>query len=504
MGNSQLKTSEPEALNESFSQLVEQFLAERFSQENQLAEATLENLEQVFQEIDEQIEEGNPPRGFDSIRDSYEKSKEIYCLLLMELESLNWRNQPSETLSELRERENHTTFIQTEPPSSQDGSTPSFTEEEQNSMDLQAELEAIEQGTIQQRENQLNEEDFLLDDSSEPSSHLEEEQNSLPNDPFELGEAFSNNDSDDGFFDPSGSPSAVTLDEDTKEKTRPAAFKEAHIDSPESDLSLREPSDEDQITETFSTGFSYGEDELTNDSKETKEYGDENHHPTAQAEAGLSSHNPIALELFEIAKHFEIASEQKQLPLNEFHARRLQALCWCQGLELECQAKLTPLLKRFFKEKDAAIRTLLDTKSRQYALHPLLHKAVEELSTQHKSFLGETGYPIRSALNSMRFLLSVQPDHFRPTLQESSTLIFFFGQNLGLNGIQLENYLGLNGLTTEEITELSFRLSRTQKLKNQSMKIEAFSHSSELREDCSAIINLLSKIHSSISVDTEE
>src|SRR5690606_31161728 len=107
-------------------------LAEPFSQENQLAEATLENLEQVFQEIDEQIKEGNPPRGFDSIRNSYEKSKEIYCLLLMELESLNWRNQPGETLHELRERENHTTFIQTESPDSQKDLMPSLTDAESN------------------------------------------------------------------------------------------------------------------------------------------------------------------------------------------------------------------------------------------------------------------------------------------------------------------------------------------------------------------------------------
>ena len=53
------------------------------------------------------------------------------------------------------------------------------------------------------------------------------------------------------------------------------------------------------------------------------------------------------------------------------------------------------------------------------------------------------------------------------------TLVFFFGQNLSLQGSNLKNYLGLDGLQPAEVTELAFRVLRTQRFRNKIMTAKA-------------------------------
>ncbi len=89
--------------------LIDGLLAEPFAVSQKIEDASLESIQTSFEEIDEAYADGSPPPEVEEVKDSYERCKEAFCLILMELEAMGATGQ--ETLHDLRYRETGTQIL---------------------------------------------------------------------------------------------------------------------------------------------------------------------------------------------------------------------------------------------------------------------------------------------------------------------------------------------------------------------------------------------------------
>lgn len=186
-------------------------------------------------------------------------------------------------------------------------------------------------------------------------------------------------------------------------------------------------------------------------------------------------------------------------------ANRLYGLSLCFSIESECLEKIRPSFSDFWPRREDAIKALLLREPKKFELSPELRSEMEILISGHHEFLFEGKFPWAAVLNSLQYIAHTS-DHaaFMPTLTDMATLLLFLGQE---TGAQIRNALGLSGLAPSEMTELAFRLMRSQKIKvkllNSSVTIDA-SNLDRLQSDQERVFMLLRGLGNSVTDSGEE
>jgi hypothetical protein len=179
------------------------------------------------------------------------------------------------------------------------------------------------------------------------------------------------------------------------------------------------------------------------------------------------------------AEHFyRMACLAKKLdPAGKFNIpdefiNRLAAQNQCFVVESEIVYKMDPIIGPFWPHRKKLIRTLLDVKAKKFEFRAEIRKYLENIATRYRAWLPEEKFPFAGVLHGLRYWLAlVDSSTYRPSLLEAGSLLLFFGQESQWNGLELKNILSVQGLSPEEIIELSFRLIRLQKMKNLSLSI---------------------------------
>lgn len=416
-----------------FNRLIDQLLAEPFSVSQKLEDATLEALQTSFEEIDEAFSEGAPPPELSELRDSYGRSKELFCLILMELESMHATG--AETLHELRHRDMGTQILTPRLESSRAAPPP-------------AAPPTLTLVPPPKEEDDL----FETMPPASASPIAMESQDS------ELGEE------DIHWSSDLGADAKLEFPVDTDEK--PALPPPVRAPTELPDFSSAQMTDEPE--------------HVVADDTPPAPVAEVSHHP---------EEDPRAAHFLKLAERMQ---EQIDLP----EADRFEAQCRLFAVECSLWFRLGPSVRHFWPKKESAIRELLDSSNKRFDFHPVLKKGLETLAKENQAFLPERGLPYASILNSVRFLLSSpQWDAFWPLPVELGMLILLFGGERSMRGLILKNHIEVRGLTPEEGVEIAFRLFRCQQVRNQVLSPKGDTPPLEtFREDCARLLELAAKV----------
>jgi len=207
-----------------------------------------------------------------------------------------------------------------------------------------------------------------------------------------------------------------------------------------------------------------------------------------------------AQEYIQFAAYLTVQKKRDSFPFSDdlllqetVHAKYL-------ALETEANVKIKSSLKNFWPKRKPAIQKFITKKDGSHSLSPNLKQALENLVSGHPQWLYNNRFPYTGLLNSLKyFFLKNEVGQFQPTLFEIGALLFFFGQDKTWEGLALTNELQVSGLRGEEQSELLFRFSRVQQLKN-----TAFSGNdrvdnqalTSLGEDIERLLSLITRVNS--------
>lgn len=434
--------------------LLDELLAEPFAGNQKIEDATLESVQASFEEIDEAFADGMPPPELADLRDSYTRSKDLFCLILMELEAMGATG--NETLHELRHSDAGTQFV-----------TPA----------------ALESSRAQAAAPTLT----LV-----PPPPTEEE----------LAEVSANWEEAANLWD-THAEADETLNQ--KQKLRPTPPPAPAFYSPPPVQKVRNASVEEEIApEIFETIEEDVEEVTVLKSIHEKSFEMAEPPPRAPVPPPAPvaevapvvvapvATTPVATALNEKTEEYlEHAEKFQQAGLDQFEAQ-----CRLFAVECELWARLRPAVQLFWTKKESAIREILDSGNKRFDLHPVLKKGLEGLAKEGKDFLPAGGLPYPALLNSVRFMLSSPLwDAFWPLPVELGMLALFFGSDRTMRGLVLRNHLQLKGLGADEGLELSFRLFRCQTSRNRVLTPAGEAPDLEtIRRDTARLVELTKKL----------
>ncbi len=429
---------------------LEQFLEETYAVQCAFAEYPLEKVGHMLEDARESFENVEEPSPeFLTEKASYERCVEIYCNLLMAIESLN-KPMPDETLGELSGRQQRTQVFQS-PSMKKDKAIPTppplMNRIIPPALKLNEPEEEIEVST---EEDPL--EGMGLDTPPEMLGGLNEN-DEAPASPQEAG----------------GDIWAVT-------PVAPAPNPEERLEElPEISISaMTEELDPPLVPQNKKTLFEEEaapapsailEEPAIEEWKEKPLAASTPSHTFPPAPTALISN--LAQDYWQQAEFFRGQLKAGTWPLPQPLLIKLIGQSLCFSLESEVGERLFGALKVFWMKRESAIRTLLDNGNRKFELHPTLKKAIDHAAEEHTEWLLEGKFPHAAVLSSLRYMIAtLQPDKFEPSLLEGGIFIFFFGQNGSADVFPLQNMLGVSGLDFNHATEFFFRLSRLHRLKN--------------------------------------
>lgn len=463
------KKNVPETVdkNDGVDLLVQKLLAEPFSKEFDLEETSLENLGRVLEELDEQQRTQSLPPTFTPLLQSYQRCKELYCLLLMRLEELQWKRIPDETIGALQNRDQNTQFLAPKISSSRqpapvrlDSAPAEKAPPSQDAVEAsppESDVLAIDE----EEATAANDIPFLQSADIQPvpaeGTSLTAETTDAPS-PLPPPER----------LDPLASPAAPTVE------------LPSHID-PEwaTDLCLT------------------GEFPVPGDT------------PSAPApDQPLPNRLTLSASAQEYLKASEFfravaETEGERVPLAV--ANRFLAQSISFAVECECQERLQGSLQAFWSEKEEAIRRILTYANEQPEIDPLLAQSFVKLAEECAPWLPGGKFPFRAVLNSLQYLQTAQDiSTFSPSPLEAAVLLLFFGRDAKPNGFVLKNYLNARGLAEKEFLELAFRLVRCQKVRNQCLShLPRTFNLKDLERDSQRILELLGRLEAGQKEETE-
>ena len=415
--------------------LINDLLAEPFAQENQFGGLNLDQIGKELEEGRERLGEGEDSPEHAAHLRSHENCVSIYCMILMELESQGLSSPPEEPLLELTRRREGTIVVEI-PPRETETRTPPPLQQAQPAPRAAREQPAPRISTEHPAPHVLSEEpkEEVMEDFPSPVfPGPEGEEMIQPN------------------FESSG-----TFEEELPPEEEPMVFPDER--------------------ENSAVGSQYEEEfkALLPDLTSAK-----------------------ARDHLEIALYFQLI-RGGSFPFAPENADRLSGQSFCFALEAECAAKIAPIIPGFWAHRENAVRSILDAANRRFELHPQLRAGLDTLAKTNSQWLPDGQYPFAGTLSALRYIIAtLQPENFQPSLMEAATLLFFFGQNLTLQGFALKNLLGVEGLQPAEITESAFRIVRTQRFRTKIMLATSEVTSGELdvlQEDLKRLFALLSKL----------
>ncbi len=397
--------------------LLDELLAEPFAGNQRIEDATLESIQTSFEEIDEAFADGMPPPELADLQDSYHRSKDLFCQILMELETMGATG--NETLHELRHRDAGTQFVTTHLESSRAQSAapaPTLT---------LVPPPPAEEEAVSEMSSSWAEAESLWDTHAEADETLNQKQKPRPT--------------------PPPAPAFYS----------PPPVKETHTPPPVVE----------SVPEIFETEDDLEEVTVLKSIHEKPVDLPEPPRAPAPPPAPIAVVAPVtvATELNEKTEDYLAEAQAFQKAGSE----RFEAQCRIFAVECELWARLEPAVQLFWAKKESAIREILDIGNKRFDLHPVLKKGLEGLAKEGKDYLPQGGLPYPALLNSVRFMLSSPLwDSFWPLPVELGMLALLFGADRTMRGLVLRNHLQLRGLGAEDGVELAFRLFRCQAARN--------------------------------------
>lgn len=466
---------------------IEQLLEESYAIQSAFSDFSIERVGQMIEEARESFE-NTDERGpeFLTEKASYEHCVEIYCNILMAIESLQI-TMPEETLGELSGRQQRTQFFQV--PAKEKGVPlpPPLARSPRPTAPTRAPVPVPVPAPTPKYEDPLAGDEEALTalsaaETPSPSVEAAEEvhdiwsSNSVPAPELKkMGEDVP----DISFTAIEDEADIAPLSLDTMPKTifeqeaAPAPVAILEEDGPEQDAWEEKP-----LVPAAPTA------------------------PQALPPAPTALMSQAAQDYWKQAEHFKHYMKSGKWPLPQPLLLKLIGQSLCFSLESECAERLEPVLRIFWTRRESAIRTLLDNGNRKFELHPALKKAMDHAAEAHTEWLLEGKFPHAAVLSSLRYMMAtLQPEKFQPSMLEAGIFVFFFGQDGTAEAFPLQNTMGVSGFTPEQATEFLFRLSRLHRLKNKFLSASGVLEVGQLlilEQDFETILTLLE----SLTIDT--
>lgn len=412
--------------------LIDRLLAEPFSVSQKIEDASLESIQRSFEEIDEAFAEGSPPDEIVDAQDSYERAKELFCLVLLELEAIGARG--GETLHEIRHQEAGTQLIAPRVETSR----------------------------------------------SHPATPL----SIVPTAPEPPEDIFASLEGEEIHWSNEASPPEAPDLPSPEQAANPTPLTE--LASPE-ELAAVPTSDEGILP------FPFEKEEREAKAEEPQARVAPPAPPpaveTVLEKIPSGPRDPKAVEFVGWAKKFRESPAWSA-------GGRFEAQCLLFAVECELWSRLRPAAQAFWAKKEGAIRELLDTGNKRFDFHPILKKGLDALASEKGEWLPGGTLPMASVLNSVRFLTSAPEwQSFWPLPVELGMLLLFFGGERAMRGLILRNHLEVRGIDADESVEAAFRLFRCQKSRNRALSPAGSELGIEtLREDCERLLELAAKL----------
>ena len=181
----------------------------------------------------------------------------------------------------------------------------------------------------------------------------------------------------------------------------------------------------------------------------------------AEPDSPLGIRHPLAQGFLGLAEYWLTETPPPSSPAIP---DRVIAYVMVLALEAEFTPRISPLIETFWSKREASIRSLMDPSKVHFELHQRLKARLQE--DLFKGAGDQSPFPEASCLTSFKYVLALKDaSHFEPTLLEIGIFLYFFGQDLELEGVRLQNHLGLAGLSPQELPALFSRLSRVHRVK---------------------------------------
>jgi len=216
----------------------------------------------------------------------------------------------------------------------------------------------------------------------------------------------------------------------------------------------------------------------------------------------------IASEYWNAAHFIESVRESEGLPFSPYLARKFSTQLLCQSVEAEILDRLGLSIAMLWNDRQTAVKSLVDSKNKKLSLNPTLQNFFEALAAKHTDWLSDGKFPFIGAINTLRYLVAVTHiEDFRPSLIELGTLLLIFGLDRDLGDIKLTNHFALEPLDPAQITEISFRMMRLQKLKNRAQSVSPVFEDIDfiqVKDDVEAILQLARLIRGAASEEAND
>lgn len=463
------QTLEPGGVPPELRELVEKLLAESWAKTNGLGEITVEQLGRALEEARESFD-GSDDSSASFLREkaSFEHCVEIYCSILIWAESSGGQ-LPSEVLEDLAPPSNSL-------PQTQEAPIPP---------------EFLKEQEVNELWNQMT-----ANSPKGESPHAEAAAEEGADENGEWGKA-----------PPPPPPRKGThLPEPPRESAKEVLPELPEWTAPVPDASAAEKIESaDDLPEwNPSAGTPVAMPQLSvKDAPEPVDSWEET--PIAEAAEALREHstepphaltNARAREYWQLYEHFR--AQEVTWPLGQGQLTKLIAQSACFSLEAELIDRLEPAIKTFWSQREAPIRHLLDQGNRKFELTPALKSAVNKAAEDHTEWLLEGKFPHAAVLTSLRYMLAtLQPEKFQPSLLEAGILLFFFGQQTKLGTFDLQNLLHVGGVSSEQLMEMMFRLSRLHRLRAKTLGATTDFEKAQLTllvADAKALLTMLESI----------
>lgn len=155
--------------------------------------------------------------------------------------------------------------------------------------------------------------------------------------------------------------------------------------------------------------------------------------------------------------------EKAELPPK--HLRRLVLHNHLMALEQECQFKLQTGIRRIWHKRKIELIRFFDPTAQ--ALSNPVQNFFKKMQAEYPSWIAPFDLSLTWLNVMLRFWLSDAVESgFKASLAETGFMICLFGQD-ALPELETSNSIGISGLSTEQIKELTCRLIRLQKYRNQ-------------------------------------
>ncbi len=406
--------------------LVTQLMAEPFAESQHLGEATLDQLGRALEEAASDYERTDLPPSLQDAAGSFQRCKDLYCQILLDLESLRVGDWEQKTLAELAEEQTLAASTPV-PPIAPDEVPTELPDMPFDEPSIPLDLPAMELPSMPQG-------DMFMAES--PTQMVEENPESL----VEVPESI-----------PVMAPQ----------------IPHATILTAELELERQEvtsPLEEEVSEPTLVTDLNVLKAEVAKAAPEPL--------PMKAVETTPAFTMPKSVKtdlgFGQKAKELQLISEwlrglapKEPSSLDSPQINRMATQLLGAAMELECWDRMREGTQKVWDKRESAIKRIFDAKKSPGGL-PQATK--DQLAQLEKTLVkGSDGKPLPyfAMENSLRYLMTLPKfEHFRLSLLDAGTYLFFFGQKRELREYQLENHFWTQEGKSAETAEAALRLIR--------------------------------------------